>query len=131
VVFVDSNVPMYLVGAAHPNRDRLAAFVLSNTDEIYVTSAEVYQEVIHRYIAINRREAIASCFALLDDLVAHVYPITRADTDAALAIASRQQRLSGRDCLHLAIMERYGAARILTCDRDFEMWPGIICLPAS
>jgi len=129
VIFIDSNVPMYLVGAAHPNRDRLASFIRSHPDELYVTSAEVYQEVIHRYVAIDRRDAIADCFRLLDDLVEHVYSITREDIDTAHSIAKSQQRLSGRDCLHSAIMERYGLQRILTCDRDFEMRPGVDCLP--
>jgi uncharacterized protein len=130
VILVDSNVPMYLVGAPHPNRDRLESFVRSHADEAFVTSAEVYQEVIHRYVAIDRRDAVGDCFALLDDLVEQVYPITREDVEAARAIAAGQRRLSGRDCLHLAVMERYGVTRVLTCDRDFGLRPGITCLPA-
>ena len=120
---------MYLVGTSHPNRDRLAAFVRSHADENFVTSAEVYQEIIHRYVAIDRRGAIADCFELLDDLVEHVYPITRDDVETAHSLAKSQLRLSGRDCLHLAVMERHGLERILTCDRAFEMRPGVVCLP--
>jgi uncharacterized protein len=129
VIFVDSNVPMYLVGAPHPNRDLLESFLRSNAGEIFVTSAEVYQEVIHRYVAINRRGAIADCFGLLDQLVEQTYPVTRGDVDAAHTIAMSQHVLSGRDCLHLAVMERYGVRRILTCDRGFAVRPGITCLP--
>ena len=129
MIFVDSNVPMYLVGARHPNRDRLESYLRRHPDELYATSAEVYEEVIHRYVAIDRRAAIADCFALLDDLVEQVYPITREDADAAHAIAASQRRLSGRDCLHLAVMERYGVRRVLTCDRDFELRPGVVCVP--
>ena len=55
VIFVDSNVPMYLVGAPHPNRERLEAFLRNRPDEDYVTSAEVYQEMLHRFVAIDRR----------------------------------------------------------------------------
>ena len=120
---------MYLVGLRHPNRDRLEAFLRLHADEMYVTSAEVYQEVIHRYVAIDRRQAIEDCFVLLDELVERVYPITREDTDRARHIALTQRRLSGRDCLHIAVMERYGLDRILTCDRDFELWSGIRCSP--
>jgi len=83
VVFVDSNVAMYVVGAPHPNRDRLEAFLRSHENETYVTSAEVYQEVIHRYVAINRRQAIKDCFSFLDDLVRSVHPITKQDTERA------------------------------------------------
>ncbi len=130
MIFVDSNVPMYLVGAAHPNRDRLSAFLRANAGEAFVTSAEVYQEIVHRFVAIQRRAAIKDCFAFLDDLVEQTYPITRPDVEAAHAIAVSQQVLSGRDCLHLAVMERYGVGRILSCDRGFEVRPGITRLPA-
>jgi predicted nucleic acid-binding protein len=129
VIFVDSNVPMYLVGTPHPNRDVLESFLRAHADEHYVTSTEVYQEVIHRFVAIDRRIAIADCFALLDDLVEHVYPITRDDTEKARIISLNHHRLSGRDCLHIAVMEHYGLQRVLTCDRDFDLHPGISCLP--
>ncbi len=129
MIFVDSNVPMYLVGAPHPNRDRIATFLERHLDETFVSSAEVYQEVIHRYVAINRREAIGDCFALLDDLVQQVFPITKLDAERARHISLEQRRLSGRDCLHLAIMERFGVVRILSCDEDFGLWPGISRLP--
>ena len=120
---------MYLVGAPHPNRDRIATFLERHLDETFVSSAEVYQEVIHRYVAIDRREAIGDCFALLDDLVQQVFPITKRDAERAHGISLEQQRLSGRDCLHLAIMERFGVSRILSCDEDFGLWPNINRLP--
>jgi predicted nucleic acid-binding protein len=120
---------MYLVGSAHPNRDRLERFLRANADEIFLTSAEVYQEIIHRYLAIDRRQAIADCFALLDALVATVYPVTRPDVIRAWEITIAQRRLSGRDCLHLAVMERHGLKRVLSCDEGFDAWPGIVRLP--
>ena len=129
MIFVDSNVPMLLVGAPHGNRDRLEAFLRDHADETYVTSAEVYQEVIHRYVAIDRRPAIDDCFALLDDLVQEVYPITRADVLQARTISQRQHRLSGRDCLHVAVMERRSIAQILSFDAAFDLWPGLTRLP--
>jgi predicted nucleic acid-binding protein len=120
---------MLLVGAPHGNRDRLETFLRGQAGEDFVTSAEVYQEVIHRYVAIDRRLAIADCFALLDDLVQEVYPITRADVQQARTVAERQHRLSGRDCLHLAVMERHSITRILTFDEGFDLWPGVTRLP--
>ena len=128
-IFVDSNVPMYLVGAAHPCRDALEAFIRAQPDERYVTSAEVYQEVIHRYAAIDRREAIADAFALLDALVDEVMAVEHAHVRAAHDITLRQHALSGRDCLHLAVMGSRGIRRILTMDRGFESWPDIERLP--
>ena len=129
MIFVDSNVPMYLVGAPHPNRDGLATFLQGRPDEDYVTSAEVYQEILHRYLAINRRAAIADAFALLDDLVVAVFPVTREDVGAAGKIAERDDRMSARDCLHLAVMSAHRVSRILTFDEGFDRYPGIMRLP--
>lgn len=94
-----------------------------------MTSAEVFQEVIHRYVAIDRLGAIADCFSLLDDLVLEVYPITREDTQAAQRIALQRLGLSGRDCLHLAVMVRRGVSSILTLDEGFDAYPGVTRLP--
>lgn len=54
MIFVDSNVSMYLVGEPHPNRDRaFEAFDrYFEAGEILVTDAEVYQEILHRYSSI-------------------------------------------------------------------------------
>ncbi len=120
---------MYLVGAPHSNREVLESFIRAHAEETFVTSAEVYQEIIHRYVAIDRRQAIADCFALLDELVQHVHSITKQEVERAHRIALEQRRLSGRDCLHIATMERYGYQQILTCDHDFDLWPGISRLP--
>ena len=129
MIFVDSNVPMYLVGAPHPNRDRIQAFLTSHAGGDYVTSAEVYQEIMHRYVALGRRSAIDDAFQLLDDLVVSVLPITRDDIETARRISHEQQALSARDCLHLAVMERSGVRAVFTCDTGFRLWPGIDCVP--
>ena len=129
MIFVDSNVPMYLVGAPHANRDRIRAFLTSHAADDYVTSAEVYQEIMHRYVAIGRRRAIGDAFRLLDDLVGSVLPITRDDVESARRISHEQQVLSARDCLHLAVMLRSGVRVILTCDSGFRLRPGIDCVP--
>ena len=129
MIFVDSNVPMYLVGAPHPNRDRIAEFLAAHTASDYVTSAEVYQEIVRRYIAVNRRGAIADAFRFLDDLVTTVFPISREDVSVAHTIAHEQHALSARDCLHLAVMERRGVKMALTCDTAFALSPGVECVP--
>ena len=120
---------MYLVGAPHPNRERLEAFLRHRPDEDYVTSAEVYQEVMRRFVAIDRRAAIEDAFMLLDDLVVSVFPVQRNDVDAAREIALLQPELSARDCPHLAVMRANGMDRILTFDNGFSAQPGVTRLP--
>ena len=129
MIFVDSNVPMYLVGAPHPNRDRIAEFLAAHAARDYVTSAEVYQEIVHRYVAVNRRGAIADAFRFLDDLVTTVFPISRDDVCVAHTIAHEQHAVSARDCLHLAVMQRRGVKMALTCDTAFALRPGVECVP--
>ena len=129
MIFVDSNVPMYLVGAPHPNRDRVESFLRTRPDEDYVTSAEVYQEMLHRFVAIDRRAAIDDAFALLDDLVDAVFPIQRSDVRTAREIALLRPVLSARDCLHLAVMQANGVERILTFDNGFSAESGVTRLP--
>ncbi len=129
MIFIDSNVPMYLVGAPHPNRDRAAAFLRHRPDEHYVTSAEVYQEILHRYTAIDRRTAIVDAFRLLDDLAASVFPITRTDVGIAGEIAGAHPALSARDCLHLAVMRANGIDQVLTFDSGFTGYSDVTTLP--
>lgn len=60
MIFVDSNIPMYLVGAARPHKTD-AQWLLERAvtaGERLVTDAEVLQEILHRYVAIGRRDAI-------------------------------------------------------------------------
>lgn len=90
---------------------------------------KVYQEVIHRYTSIDRPRAIADAFAVLDDIVAAVFPVTRADVGVAAEIAAAHPGLSSRDCLHLAVMRGHGVHRALTFDRGFTRHPGITVLP--
>jgi predicted nucleic acid-binding protein len=48
MIFIDSNVPMYLVGADHPNkhRARLVLERLIAARERLVSSTEVFQEIL-------------------------------------------------------------------------------------
>ncbi|MCY3947848.1 MAG: hypothetical protein OXF61_01455 [Acidimicrobiaceae bacterium] len=70
MIFIDSNVPVYLVGAAHPNKDRTVAVLtrLVQSGETLVTDIEVYQEILHRYVAIGRLDAIDRGFDAVEGL---------------------------------------------------------------
>jgi uncharacterized protein len=58
---------MYIVGAAHPHKvDSRRILEEKITDgERLVTDAEVFQEVLHRYSAISRLDAIQPAFEVL------------------------------------------------------------------
>lgn len=127
MIYVDANVPMYLVGAEHPNRDVARRLVrrLIDDEECLFTSVEVLQEILHRYTHIGRRDAIQPCFDLLLELVDEVLPVDLVDLRRAKEIVLAAGQLSARDALHVAVMERHGLSRILTFDAGFDAWSGI------
>src|SRR5258707_14519082 len=117
---------MYLVGAPHAHKSdarRLLEKVVSERERL-VTDAEVLQEILHRYVAIDRRDAIEPPSSTLLAIVDEVYPIELEDLEQARSIVTTS-RLTARDAVQLAVMQRRGIAEISTFDRAFEQLPGI------
>jgi predicted nucleic acid-binding protein len=121
VIFLDSNIPMYMVGEAHPNKEATRAILSRMTamGEVLVTDAEVLQEILHRYVSIRRLDAVAPAMDALLDVASEVFPLEREDVAMAAAIV-QGAALSARDAVHVAVMRRRGIARILTFDRGFD-----------
>jgi predicted nucleic acid-binding protein len=127
VIFVDSNIPMYLVGAAHPNKDaarRLLEQAIAEGHRL-VTDAEVLQEILHRYHAIRRPDAIQPAFDALTGVVDEVFPIERPDVEQAKALMLGAPGLSARDAVHAAVMRRRRVAALMSFDSGFDRLPGI------
>lgn len=127
MIFVDSNIPMYLVGGDHPNklaaRQLLERAIVDN--EPLATDAEVLQEILHRYLAIDRRDAIGPAWEALLGVVDVVHPIDLEDASRARRLVDSAARLSARDAIHIAVMQRHGITRILTFDEGFEGIDGV------
>lgn len=127
MILIDSNVPMYLAGAPHPNklkaRHQLEKLVYEQ--QRLVTDAEVFQEILHRYVALQRRDSIASVFELLRGLVDEVFPVDLVIMEKARDIVLGYPRLSARDALHAAVMRQHGIAQIFSFDSDYDDLPGI------
>ena len=122
MIFIDSNVPMYLVGAEHPNKARAISLVgnLIRNGERLVTNVEVYQEILHRYTAIRRTDAIDAAFRSLDAFVDGVLTFGMTEIRMARAIVGALKGVSARDALHAAIMRSNRIHRILSFDRGFD-----------
>jgi uncharacterized protein len=131
LIFVDSNVPMYLVGDDPSRKAEAQAAVgrLGTERRPLVTDAEVFQEILHRFVAIRRHEAIQPAFDALIGLVDEVLPVTEPDVFAAKDLVVARTRLSARDAIHAAVMQSHGITRILTFDRGFDQLPWIRRLP--
>ncbi|MGA8182571.1 MAG: type II toxin-antitoxin system VapC family toxin [Terriglobia bacterium] len=130
MILIDSNIPMYMVGTAHPHKidsQRLLEQLVSERRRL-VTDAEVLQEILHRYVAINRRDAIQPAFDALLGIVDQVLDVNLTAVERARAIVLGHPRLSARDALHLAVMEQHGIEQILSFDTGFDGFPGIVRL---
>jgi predicted nucleic acid-binding protein len=131
VILIDSNVPMYLVGADHQHKSdarRLLERLVSERQRL-VTDAEVFQEILHRYVAIARRDAIQPAFDALLSVVDDVFAIGEPDVLLAKDIVAARTALSARDAIHLAVMERHDLYRIFSFDQGFDAVTGIERLP--
>ena len=118
---------MYLVGAPHPlksDAQRLLERCVSERERL-VTDAEVLQEILHRYVAIQRLDAIQPAFDALLSVVDEVFPVDLDAVQRARTIVLGSRRLSARDAIHVAVMEREGVQRILSFDAGFDGFPGI------
>jgi len=127
MIFVDSNVPMYLVGSPHPNKvasEQTLAALIARQEKL-VSDAEVLQEILHRYAAIERFDAIQPAFDALLGLVDELFPIELENVQRAKTILLGKYELSARDAIHLAVMEQRGVQRILSFDQGFDRYPNV------
>jgi predicted nucleic acid-binding protein len=133
VIFVDANVPMYLVGREHPHKidaERVLGQLVREQRRL-VTSSEVFPEILHRFMSIDRRDKIETAFETLRGIVDDVLAVEEADVLAAKDLIHAHPGLSARDAVHAAVMRRRRIKEILTFDDGFDEVAHIRRLPAS
>jgi predicted nucleic acid-binding protein len=113
---------MYLVGTPHRNKDRAERLLrrLLEAREKLVTDVEVFQEILHRYVAIRRHDAIEAAWQALSGLVDEVFPVAFPEVEHAKSLVLESDGLSARDALHVAVMRSHGVEEILTFDAGFD-----------
>ncbi len=124
-VFVDSNVPMYVAGRAHPLREPARRFLARvRAGEVEAcTSTEVLQEILYRYVALRRLDLARDVYDLFVSLCPVVLPVTLADTDRAKDLLDG--RVGVRDAIHAAVMLNNDIKLIATFDSGFDDVDGI------
>ncbi len=127
MILIDSNIPMYLVGAPHPNKAKAQLLLekLAIEGRRLVTDAEVLQEILHRFVSINRREAIQPAFDALLLAVDQVFAVDKVVVNRAKQIVLGYAQLSARDAIHAAVMQENGIKEILSFDSGFDALPGV------
>ena len=118
---------MYLVGSPHPNKiaaEQTVAALIARQEKL-VSDAEVLQEILHRYAAIGRLDAIQPAFDALLGLADEVFSIEPENVQRAKTILLGKYGLSARDAIHLAVMEQRGIQRLLSFDQGFDQYPNV------
>lgn len=126
-VFIDSNIPMYVAGRDHPNREPARRFLerVRAGDLEGCTSTEVLQEILYRYAALRRLDLAGEVYDLFVQLCPVVFAVTLADTDRARAMLSRSSSVGVRDAIHAAVMLNNEITSIATFDAAFDRVPGV------
>jgi len=121
-VFLDTAVFMYANGSEDPLRDPCRAVLRDAAEQrlVAVTSAEVIQEILHRYISI-RRAALG--IALAREVAAAFRPLLPITHDVAARLpdlVERYPRLTARDIVHVATCLEEGIEAIVSPDHGFD-----------
>ena len=121
-VFIDTSVIMYAAGTDHPLRGACVAVMRAVDDGRVeaVTSVEVVQEILHRYLAIRRPDIADAVARSTLDIFAPVLPITHALMRRVPELARRYPGLAARDLVHVATCIHEGITEILSTDRGFD-----------
>ena len=133
MVFLDSNIPMYVAGRDHPLRApalRLLERVRSGEID-GCSSTEVLQEILYRYAGLRRLDLARDVYNLFVALCPVILPVTLADTDRARDLVGSGTGVSVRDAIHAAVMLNNGVRQIATFDAGFDAVNGVERLPIS
>lgn len=124
--FIDTAVIMFAAGRPHPLKEpcvRVLHAVADGTLEA-TTSAEVVQEILHRFAAGDRdqgdrmaRETLRAFYPVL--------PVDHETVERARALMARHATLHARDAIHAGTCERHGITRLVSPDTDFDVVAGL------
>lgn len=128
-VFVDANIPIYAAGKPPQLKEpssKVLSLIARGSPETFLTDAEVFQELLHRYRAGGiwdlGREVLESFGVVMEGRVEAVY---LGDIRQAISLADQYSAPRSRDLVHAAVMERVESQAIVSADRHFDEISGI------
>jgi uncharacterized protein len=121
-LFLDTAVFMYAGGAHHPLRQPCQALLrrVAAGEFDAVTSAEVVQEILHRFVAIRR---VATGVAVARDVLeafSPVLPVSHAVIRRVPDLVERYPALTARDLVHVATCLEEGIGTIVSPDAGLD-----------
>lgn len=127
-IFVDANVPIYAAGRAHPLKEPCVQVLLLAAEhpKVFVTDAEVLQELLHRYLALRLWPQGRGAFQRFSEILQErIEAVQAVDVQRAAGLADTHQEMAARDLLHAAVMHRLGVRRIISADTGFDQLPEV------
>lgn len=127
MIFIDSNIPMYVAGRDHPLRGPALRFLerVRAGEADACSSTEVLQEILYRYTALNRIDLARDVYNLFVSVCPVIFPVTLADTDRARDLVLGGSGIGVRDAIHAAVMLNNDVHDIATFDGGFDAIRGI------
>ncbi|MFL5807489.1 MAG: type II toxin-antitoxin system VapC family toxin [Roseiflexaceae bacterium] len=92
--FIDTNIPMYAVGAEHPLKKPCLAILeaVATGALTAVTDIEVLQEILHRYTALGSRTRAVEVVRLFLQVVPEALPITFGSRVGSHAVSAQWRK---------------------------------------
>lgn len=120
---LDTAIFMYAAGADHPLKDpcRLVLERVRLGELDATTSAEVIQEILHRFVAIRKPEIGVGIARRSLVLINPVLPLTHAVVQRVPDLVLRYPGLTSRDLVHVATCLEHGFDGIVTTDQGFDV----------
>jgi uncharacterized protein len=133
LILIDTNIFMYAAGSEHPYKEpsRLYLEQIARGEVEVALDAEVLQEILHRYRAIQRWTEGRQVYDLARRIVPVVFPITLEILDIARDLLDLHPQLTARDALHAATARNHEAQAICSYDTDFDQIVGLIRIQPS
>lgn len=128
--FLDTNIFMYAAGREHPLKGPCVAILrrVALEELEALTNAEVLQEILYRYSAIEEGERGLHLARLaVDQVGGEILPVTLADMQRAFDLVARYgTMITSRDAVHAATALNHGLKHIISVDSHFDVIEGII-----
>ena len=128
-VFIDTSVFMYARGKDHPLKAPCSNIILAIARDgalgnygAPVVNTEVVQEILYRYVMIEKGDTGLSICRDIEALEVDILPVTKADMKRTFELFERykSKKLPPRDLIHAAVMINNGLSNIVSADTHFD-----------
>jgi predicted nucleic acid-binding protein len=131
--FIDTAVFMYAAGSEHPLRDPCAEALrrVRARPMSAATSAEVIQEILHRFVLIRRPAIGVQMARAMLDAFGPILPVTHSVMTRVPALLERYPGLATRDLVHVATCLEERIDTIVTTDIALSQVAEVRCIHPS